>query len=88
MHAEHQIGDRTDRPPKDVEHFPRLLDLALGVVQIVRRAVQHRAHAQRQLLDLVEHGVDFARQCIDLVVRIAHRQTLRQIAAHDLCRHR
>ena len=54
----------------------------------MRGAVQHRAHAERELLDFVEHGVDLARQRVDLVVRIAHRQALRQIAAHDLRRNR
>ncbi len=56
--------------------------------QIVGGAVEHGAHAERELLDTVEHGVDFAGQRVDLVVRVAHGQTLRQIAAHDLRRHR
>ena len=54
----------------------------------MRRAVEHRAHAQRELLDLVEHGVDFPGQRIDFIIRVANRQALRQIAAHDLRRHR
>jgi hypothetical protein len=56
--------------------------------QIVRRAIEHGAHAEGELLDLVQHAVDLARQGVDLVVGSAHRQPLRQVAAHDLRRHR
>ena len=81
---------RSAEPGRELGHRP--LGGGLQAVerraQIVRGAVEHGAHAERELLDLVEHGVDLARQCVDLVVRIAHRQPLRQIAAHDLGRHR
>ena len=35
---------------------------------------------ERELLDLVEHAVDLARQGVDLIVGIANRQPLRQVA--------
>ena len=56
--------------------------------QVVRRTVENRPHAERELFDLVQHAVDLTRQRVDLIVRLAHRQSLRQVAAHDLGGHR
>ena len=41
--------------------------------QVMGGAVKHGTHAESQLLDLIEHGVDLARQGVDLIVGVPDR---------------